>query len=88
MKGAYRTYPFARNFLEVDAKPLISMGGVFKPLEAPEFFAERLTVLNDTVAWDMTGGRDVTACVDIDPCEIFAVAEIVGDPLENNKESA
>lgn len=72
----------------VDAKPLIAKGGVFAPLADPVFFRERLTVLNDSVAWDMTGNRDETACVDLDPCEIFATAVIVDDPLENHIESA
>ncbi len=72
----------------VDAKPLIAKGGVFVPLADPKFFAERLAVLNDSVAWDMTGDRDVTACVDLDPLEIFATAVIVDDPLKENSESA
>ncbi len=66
----------------VDAKPLIAQGGVFAQLGDPGFFHDRLTVLNDTVAWDVTGNRDVTACVDLDPCEIYASAPVVGDPLK------
>ncbi len=65
----------------VDVKPLISKGGVFAPLTNTQFFQERLTVLNDTVAWDVAGNRDVTACVDLDPCWIFETAPIVDDPL-------
>jgi len=30
----------------------------------------------------MTGDRDETACVDLDPYEIYAAAPIVDDPLE------
>lgn len=66
----------------VDVKPLIAKGGVFAPLADPAFFSERLAVLNDTVAWDMTGDRDVTACVDLDPCGIFETAPVVEDPLK------
>ena len=73
----------------VDVKPLIARGGVFAPLADRTFFEERLTVLNDTVAWDMTGNRDETACVDLDPCAIFETAPIVDDPLESEeRESA
>lgn len=73
----------------VDAKPLIARGGVFAPLADPAFFEARLTVLNDTVAWDMTGDRDETACVDLDPCGIFETAPIVEDPLKSeDQESA
>lgn len=69
----------------VDVKPLIAKGGVFSPLEDRDFFRDRLTVLNDTVAWDMTGDRDLTACVDLDPEQIFAEAPIVADPLEDQR---
>ena len=65
----------------VDVGPLIAQGGVFAPLADPDFFTERLTVLNDTVAWDLTGDRDETACLDLDPDQIFATAPIVDDPL-------
>ncbi len=53
-----------------DAKPLISKGGIFEKLRDKEFFSERLTVLNDTVAWDISGDRDPTECIDIDPFTI------------------
>lgn len=36
-------------------------GGV--PLADPIFVEERLAVLNSTVAWNMTGGRDVWALI-------------------------
>ena len=67
----------------LDIKPLIAKGGLFAPLADPAFFAERLAVLNDTVAWDMTGDRDETACIDLDPCGIFETAPIVDDPLRS-----
>ena len=69
----------------VDVKPLIAKGGVFSPLADLDFFCGRLTILNDTVAWDMTGDRDPTACVDLDPEQIFAEAPIVSDPLEDKR---
>lgn len=65
----------------VDMKPMINQGGVFDQLRDEEFFISRLTVLNDTVAWDLTGRYDPAECIDIDP---FTVAEmpVVADPLE------
>lgn len=65
----------------VDVKPLIAKGGVFSPLTDKTFFEERLTILNSSVAWDMTGNRDETACIDLDPCAIFETAPVVEDPL-------
>lgn len=71
----------------IHMEPLIAKGGVFSPLADPSFFSARLTILNDTVAWDIAGNRDETACVDLDPYWIFSEAPIVDDPLET-KESA
>jgi len=65
---------------QIDIKPLIAKGGVFTQIADPKFFRERLTVLNDTVAWDITGDRDGTVCVDIDPFQIFETGQIVDDP--------
>ncbi len=55
-----------------DAKPLIEQGGVFEKLRDETFFSERLTVMNETVAWDLSGRHDPTNCIDIDP---FTIAE-------------
>ncbi len=55
-----------------DAKPLIEQGGVFCKLRDKTFFTERLTVLNETIAWDLSGNHDPSDCIDIDP---FTVAE-------------
>ncbi len=66
----------------LDAKPLVRRGGVFSPLTDKRFFKERLTVLNDTVAWDIAGTLDPTACVDLDPCTLYDDCPIVADPLE------
>ncbi len=53
-----------------DMKPLIARGGVFKRLNDAAFFGQ-VTVMNDTVAWDLSGTFDTTNCIDIDPCEIY-----------------
>lgn len=59
-----------------DAKPLISRGGVFEKLRDNDFFTERLTVLNDTVAWDLSGNCDPAECIDIDPFTIESCADV------------
>ena len=59
-----------------DAKPLISKGGVFEKLRDNNFFTERLTVLNDTVAWDMSGNCDPAECIDIDPFTIESCTDV------------
>lgn len=64
-----------------DIKPLIAKGGVFAQLADPDFFCERLTVMNDAVAWDVSGSRDPYSCIDLDPCEMYDTAPLVSDPL-------
>lgn len=54
-----------------DMKPVIAEGGVFKRLEGDDFFFGRITVMNQTVAWDVTGDRDPYQCIDIAPETIF-----------------
>lgn len=66
----------------LDAVPLLEKGGVFEPLRDPDFFRDRLTVLNDAVAWDVDGTRDPCTCVDLDPCELYDTCPIVADPLK------
>ena len=64
-----------------DASPLLEKGGVFLPLRDVDFFRTRLTVLNDAVAWDIDGTRDLGTCIDLDPCEIYETCPVVDDPL-------
>ena len=48
-----------------NAKPFIDKGGVFEPLT--------LTVIGNTIAWDLEGNRDEYKCLDIDPFEVYKI---------------
>ena len=61
--------------------PLLEKGGVFERLGDESFFSSALTVLNGTVAWDVSGHLDPTECIDIDPFAVYA-APTIKDPLE------
>jgi hypothetical protein len=63
-----------------DVKPLLKAGTVFEPIMNIRTFKDKLTVINDTVAWDMGGNRDPRKCLDIDPFAVFA-RPAVADPL-------
>lgn len=65
----------------LDASLLLQKGGVFTPLRDADFFRDRLTVINDTVAWDVDGNHDPCTCIDLDPCELYESCPIVEDPL-------
>ena len=45
--------------------------GVFKLLKDKDFFMNRCMILNDTLAWDVTGDRDVSKCIDIAPETLY-----------------
>ncbi len=60
----------------LDAKPLLQPGTVFAPLRDIAVFKDTLTVLNDTVAWDLSGKRDGADCLDLDPETLFALPAV------------
>lgn len=45
--------------------------GVFKSLKDINMFMTRCTILNDTLAWDISGTRDLSSCIDIDPVTLY-----------------
>ncbi len=65
-----------------DARPLVGRG-VFSRLEDMDFFIDRCTVLNGTLAWDLSGAYDPAACIDIDPETLYAESAEVEDPLKH-----
>ncbi len=64
-----------------DAFPLIQKSGVLKKIADLNIFRKCLTVLNGTIAWDLTGKHDATQCIDIDPFDVYN-SPVVKDPLE------
>lgn len=65
-----------------DASELIKKG-VFKQLRNPEVFKNSCTVLNDTLAWDLSGKFDPYNCLDLDPEELYNSCPEVKEPVEN-----
>lgn len=63
-----------------DVAPLIKPGTVFEPLLDKDFFRQRLTVMNDSVAWDVSGHFDPRTCIDLDPFVVYE-SQCVPDPL-------
>ena len=58
-----------------DVKPLLDKG-VFRALRDMEIFITRCGIMNDTLAWDVAGNGDPTACIDIDPDTLYALDAI------------
>jgi hypothetical protein len=67
-----------------NVKPLLKENTVFEQLMDIELFKKKLTVINNTIAWDIGGNRDPYKCIDIDPFTIFEKPP-VSDPLAVNK---
>ena len=65
---------------ELDVKPLIKKGGIFKKIEDEKVFKNTLTVLNGTVAWDIAGNRNEYECIDIDPMTVFECPIVLDIP--------
>ena len=70
-----------------DVGQLVERGGVFNLLKEGDFFRDRLTVMNGAVAWDVTGTRDETKCIDLDPYEMYDHCPKVSDPLADGFDS-
>lgn len=79
----YKTYIYFNNgsVRMFDVKPLIKKGTVFEPLLDINIFKDKITVINDTIAWDLKGTRNESECIDLDPMVIFDYEEI-NDPLK------
>lgn len=55
-----------------DASPMRQMYLMNKHLqEDPDFFRNRLTIINGAIAWDTSGDRDPYTCIDINPSSIY-----------------
>jgi hypothetical protein len=67
---------------QFDAKDLVEKG-IFKQLRDKKMFKEACTVINDTLAWDLSGKRDPYECLDLDPEELYENCPEVKEPNIN-----
>ena len=58
-----------------DVKPLLEKE-VFAVLKEIEFFMNACTIMNDTLAWDVSGKRDTSKCIDIDPDTLYELESV------------
>lgn len=58
-----------------DVKPLLEKE-VFAVLREVEYFKRICTIMNDTLAWDISENRDNTTCIDIDPDTLYALEAV------------
>lgn len=58
-----------------DANHLLEKG-IFKVLKDKDVFLNKCTILNDTLAWDISGNRDESNCLDIAPDMLYTLANV------------
>ena len=58
-----------------DVKPNLKKG-VFQKLNDKTVFMEKCKIINDTLAWDVTGTDDPTSCIDIDPDYLYSLEHV------------
>ena len=64
-----------------DVKPLLEKN-VFRKLKEKDIFMDTCIILNDTLAWDISGNRDENSCIDINPeilYELEAIDEMIAE---------
>lgn len=65
-----------------DVKPELDRG-VFQTLRNMNFFMNNCKIMNNTLAWDISGNNDPTDCIDIDPDTLYAL-EHVGESSDRH----
>lgn len=68
---------------EFDASKIIGKG-VFAKLEDKEIFRNCCTVLNDTLAWDLSGKHDPYDCLDLDAEALYESCPDVNESIIPN----
>ena len=61
-----------------DVKPKLERG-VFKALQDRDIFINRCKIMNNTLAWDLTGDNDPSKCIDIDPETLYLLNHLAGE---------
>ncbi|MFZ5633368.1 MAG: DUF2442 domain-containing protein [Bacillota bacterium] len=61
-----------------DMRPIINEGGVWTQIKDIEIFKKKLTIINNTPAWDLEGNYDEYKCLDIDPEIIRQDGDLTG----------
>ena len=47
--------------------------GIFQNLKDLSVFLNNCRIMNDTLAWDLSGNNDPTDCIDIDPDYLYSL---------------
>jgi hypothetical protein len=58
--------------------------GVFQSLKDLSFFINNCKIMNDTLAWDLTGKNDPTECIDIDPDYLYGLEHAQDPDMAND----
>ncbi len=68
-----------------DCKWILHERGIFTQIHSIESFKKLCTIMNDTLAWDISGERDLTNCIDICPDTVYQESiKAKIDPVKNS----
>ena len=74
MIRAARKYPFVKRLIIFGSSVTdccTEESDIDVCMDVDHVFMNSCTVLNDTLAWDIQGNRDTSACLDIDPDTLY-----------------
>ncbi len=79
----YQVYLYFDNgeIRRYDCRWVQAEGGVFERLHDLATFKHTCTVMNGTLAWDLSGTRDPYSCIDLCPDTIYRESVPDRDPL-------
>lgn len=58
-----------------DIKPKLGRG-VFQTLQNRDVFLNKCKIMNNTLAWDVSGNNDTAGCIDIDLDTLYALEHV------------
>lgn len=65
-----------------DCSWVLNETGVFEAIKDITSFKKLCTIMNGTLAWDISGTRDATACIDLCPDTVYQDSVRTKDPLD------
>ena len=75
---------YGENKVLVDINNGTVIKGIFQQLKDIDIFTKTCTVMNDTLAWDISGKRDESNCLDLDPEQLYDSCPEVSEPRVMN----
>lgn len=79
----YHVYVYYDNgeIRKYDCTWILEENGAFEKLKSISEFKSLCTIMNGTLAWDISGTRDPQRCIDLCPDTVYKESTRTSDPL-------